>query len=144
MGKWNGPESNAQHNGPPKGSTNFAKNKPWRDAIGRALSKKGSCDRAEVLYEIAEKLIECALDSTSPHYQFAVKEIGLRMDGKPREHIEIGADGGHAALSLGISAAFRSLANVAITGEVIEAEVTESCILTAEPMDLEQREASDT
>ena len=118
MGKWNGPESNAQHNGAPKGNRNQLNGLEWKWAIQRALSKKGSCDRAEALYQIAEKLIECALDSSSPHFQFAVKEIGLRLDGKPKEYIEVSTD--EVVSTIGISAAYQSLIQITTNPKYIE------------------------
>ena len=120
MGKWNGPMRNALHNGAPKGNRNQLNGLEWKAAISRALSKKGSCDRAESLYEIAEKLIECALDSTNPHYQFAVKEIGLRLDGKPREYIEVSTDEAANAATRGISAAYQSLVQITTNPKDIE------------------------
>jgi hypothetical protein len=120
MGKWNGPESNAQHNGAPKGNRNQLNGFEWKAAINRALSKKGSCDRAETLYQIAEKLIECALDSTNPHFQFAVKEIGLRLDGKPRECIDVSSDEFANTATIGIAATYQSLVQISTSPKVIE------------------------
>jgi hypothetical protein len=119
MGKWCGPESNAQHNGAPKGNRNHLNGLEWKGAIKRALSKKGSCDRAETLYKIAEKLVECALDSTNPHFQFAVKEIGLRLDGKPTTLIGVSTDEFADAGTMGISASYQALAQTS-TPKVIQ------------------------
>ena len=123
MGKWNGLESNALHNGAPKGNRNQLNGLEWKAAISRALSKKGSCDRAESLYEIAEKLIECALDSKSPHFQFAVKEIGLRLDGKPRERAHVSSDEFANIAPIGISATYQSLVQITTNPEDIEQDI---------------------
>ena len=124
--------------GAPLGNKNASHANEWKQAIERALSVKGTRDRAEELYIVAETLLGCAKDTSSPHYQFAVKEIGLRLDGKPREHIQVGVDEGNAFIGIGISQAFANLVKIANTGEVIDAEVTEPCVLTAEPMGLDE------
>jgi len=123
MGKWNGPESNAQHNGAPKGNRNQLNGLEWKAAINRALSKKGSCDRAETLYVIAEKLIECALDPKSPHYQFAVKEIALRLDGKPRARIEVSIDEAAYAAPMGIAESYQSRVETTTNQDAIEQDM---------------------
>ena len=123
--------------GPPKGSrkgfvgnptgkgnqdgSNGHKNKPWKDAINRAMSKKGKCDQAEELYKIAREVVECAQDRSDPNFKFAVQEIGQRLDGKPVETVELGTD---TQRTLGISAALGLLAEFTrreetVTGEVI-------------------------
>ena len=98
---------------------NWHKNKPWRDAIERALRKKGKCEKAEELYLIAREVIECAQDRTNPKFEFAVKEVGLRLDGKPVETVELGDA---TQKTLGISAAFSLLADFAGREEVVVGE----------------------
>lgn len=123
MGKWKGPEDKRMTIPAPEGNTRFGDYHQWRNAISRALSKKGTVDRAESLYQVADELLQCALNPESPHYEFAVKEIGLRLDGKPKEHIEFSTDDGVAAVGIGISAAFASLVKATSGGEIVDGEV---------------------
>jgi|TARA_Y100000296_G_scaffold38168_1_gene44183 hypothetical protein len=102
---------------------NFAKSnrlKPWKAAIDRALSKKGKVDQAQELYLIAREVVESAQDRNNPNFQFAVKEVGLRLDGKPVETVELGDT---AQKALGISQAFSLLAEFAGREEVVVGEV---------------------
>jgi hypothetical protein len=61
----------------------------------------------EALLKIATELVECALDSTNPNFQFAVREIGLRLDGKPKDHIDL--DTTQPLVNAGISDAYAIL-----------------------------------
>jgi hypothetical protein len=71
--------------GAPLGNKNATKNRPWSEAINRALlSEDGKQLRA-----LADKLIACALAGDVA----ALREIGDRMDGKPAQAIT-GAEGG--------------------------------------------------
>jgi hypothetical protein len=119
--KWKGPEGT---NGAPEGNQNQSAQRPWKAAINRALSKKGSCDRSEELYLIAREVVECAQDRSDPNFAMAVKEVGLRLDGKPTEHIELTDD--TAQKLVGISAAFASLIGVTGRGEIIDGEIVVS------------------
>lgn len=122
VGQWNGPEGSGSRKGAPKGHQYGSRYNHWRSQIERALTKKGKCEQAEELYKIAENLIECAKDPESPHYEFAVKEIGNRLDGKPKERIELD-EGTATALGVGISAAFAQLVKITREGETIDGEV---------------------
>lgn len=112
--------------GPPKGKpSNNLKTARWKHAIGKALKQYNNdkIKQGEALDHIAFELVAAACDNTNENYQFAVKEIGLRLDGKHKEHIEIGVSEGAAALGLGISAAFASLIRITSGREVIDGEV---------------------
>ena len=70
------------------GNNNATKNKPWRDAIDSALNdyeKEGKVARNMALREIAMKMIEQALEGDKD----ARKEIGDRLEGKPRQAVEL-------------------------------------------------------
>ena len=78
----------------PKGHPGFTgktHNKPWRDAVNKALLQyenksddpRAYVKRGEALFKIATQMVECALDKDDDNFQFAVKEIGMRQDGKP-------------------------------------------------------------
>lgn len=123
MAEWRGPEGSAVHKGLPNNTIDFADpQRRWKQAIQRVLSKKGTVNAADELYKVAEKLLECAVDKESPHYQFAVKEIGLRLDGKPTERVQI-TDPSATAAVIGISAAFAKLVELQSGGKVINGEV---------------------
>ena len=63
-----------------KGNTNAVKAKPWAEAIDRALKQ----DRA-ALNRLAAKLIAKAEEGDMA----ALKEIGDRLDGKPKQQTEL-------------------------------------------------------
>lgn len=66
--------------GAPTGNQNAAKGRQWRDAINRALAKSGgTVDKGVV--QVAQVLVEQALAGE----QWAVLEIGNRLDGKPAQ-----------------------------------------------------------
>jgi hypothetical protein len=71
----------------PLGNKNAVKNRPWADAINRAvLANDGQRLRA-----IAEKLLVLAEQGDVS----ALRELGDRLDGKPKQQIEAtGADDG--------------------------------------------------
>jgi len=71
----------------PLGNKNAVKNRPWADAINRAvLANDGQRLRA-----IAEKLLVLAEAGDVS----ALRELGDRLDGKPKQQIEAtGADDG--------------------------------------------------
>jgi len=73
--------------GAPVGNNNAIKGKPWRDAINRALKKRSKTGIAEALEEIAEKMLIAAENGD----QWAIKELGDRIEGKPAQAI-IGGD----------------------------------------------------
>ena len=97
-----------------KGNKNQSKTKPWKEAINKALkqyeNKERGVRRGDALRRIADELIMAAMDRNDQNFQFAVKEIGLRQDGKPTETVEIGDA---TEKYLGISAAFAVLSQFA-------------------------------
>lgn len=67
------------------GNTNASnKNRPFADAIRRALADQDG----KKLRQIAEKLIARALEGDTS----ALKEIADRLDGKPKQDIDVGGD----------------------------------------------------
>ena len=70
--------------GAPKGNKNNVKNRPWAEAIDKAL-KQCEDGKPEKLRALADKLISLALDGES----WAMKELGDRVDGKPLAAIEM-------------------------------------------------------
>lgn len=73
--------------GAPVGNENSRKGKLWREALQRALELKslelGKAHRNAVLDDIAMTLVNAGLLGE----QWAVKEIGDRLDGKPAQAI---------------------------------------------------------
>lgn len=68
------------------GNKNASHDKPWSDAIRRALL----ADDGKKLRTLAEKLVERAEGGDIT----ALREIGDRIDGKPRQQMEVtGKDG---------------------------------------------------
>lgn len=74
--------------GAPTGNTNATKNKPWRDAINRALKKRSRVDAKEALDELAEKLLLAAENGEG----WALKEVGDRIEGKPAQAVTVSGD----------------------------------------------------
>lgn len=74
--------------GAPEGNKNATKNRPWAEAINRALL----AEDGKKLRALAEKLIEKALEGDVS----ALKEIGDRSDGKPSQQLEHTGEGGGA------------------------------------------------
>lgn len=73
--------------GAPVGNLNASKSKRWYETLDRAIKQ----DEGARLRAAAEKL----LDLAAAGEQWAVKEIGDRLDGKPTQQTEIsGPDGG--------------------------------------------------
>lgn len=74
--------------GAPEGNRNAAHDKPWADALKKAVlqyeDKDAGIGRGEALRTLAEKVFKQALGGDSA----AVREIGDRLDGKPRQQIE--------------------------------------------------------
>lgn len=71
--------------GAPEGNKNATKNRPWAEAVHRALL----AEDGKKLRQIADKLIDKALEGDVS----ALKEIGDRVDGKAIQAVT-GADGG--------------------------------------------------
>jgi len=68
--------------GAPIGSNNATKNKPWADAIKRAIAR-----RAEGEFAGINKLADKLLDKAEEGDMAALKELGDRLDGKPAQTI---------------------------------------------------------
>ena len=119
--------------GAPLGNHNRANGLEWKLAIKRALARKGNGDSDKVLLEIATLLVECALDRTDPHFMFAIREIGNRLDGKPRVSVDVATDYSRPDSYLGISGAFMALQDANAKQEaltVIDDEQTKQHKLT--------------
>lgn len=74
----------AESGGQP-GNKNGSKNKPWANALDRALAQYENPEvrSGDALRKIANKVIEQALEGNP----IAMKEIGDRMDGKAHQSI---------------------------------------------------------
>ena len=72
--------------GAPLGNKNATKNKPWADAINRVLL----AEDGQKMRDLAEKLVKAGLAGDVT----ALKEIGDRMDGKPKQQLEVAGDEG--------------------------------------------------
>ena len=70
--------------GAPLGNQNAVKNKPWREAVDRAL-KAGD---GQKLRAIADKLIDLAAAGDIQ----AIKELGDRLDGKAAQQVQLSGD----------------------------------------------------
>lgn len=71
--------------GAPKGNTNATKGKPFAQAIERALQKRSRTDQAKGLEEVANRLIDLAIEGDMP----AIKELADRVDGKSKQATEL-------------------------------------------------------
>lgn len=77
----------------PKGNQNARNAREWRDAIRYTLAKRGreldpdGSDAAHIrgLRKVAEKFVESAEAGDA----WALKELGDRWDGKPRQQVEL-------------------------------------------------------
>lgn len=77
--------------GAPVGNQNGAKAKVWAAAIERALAERSRLARKEALDDLAEKLLaKCDEGDMS-----ALKELGDRLDGRPKQAIEAEVQGEH-------------------------------------------------
>ena len=70
--------------GAPLGNSNATKNRPWREAINRALAQHDG----QKLRTIAEKLIAQAEAGDIQ----AIKELADRLDGKPAQQVQLSGD----------------------------------------------------
>lgn len=67
------------------GNNNAGKNKPFAEAIERALLKRSKVDQADALLKVAEQLIMAA---ESGDLQ-AIKELADRTDGKAMQSVAV-------------------------------------------------------
>lgn len=79
--------------GAPAGNRNASKSKLWEDAIRRAVL----ADDGKRLRQIAERLLDKAVEGDVA----AIKEVGDRLDGRPKQATELsGPDGAPIKASL--------------------------------------------
>lgn len=77
--------------GAPLGNQNAAKGRKFRAAVDRALEEKSRVLGKEALDEVCRVLIDQALAGE----QWAIQQLGDRLDGKPGQALEVtGEDGG--------------------------------------------------
>ena len=72
----------------PIGNDNKVKNKPWADAIARALARKAEGNKEGGLNLVADQLVTAAINGD----QWAIKEIGDRSDGKAAQSVTVAGD----------------------------------------------------
>ncbi len=77
------------------GNKNAKKAKIWADAVRRAIARKANGDLSGGLDRLADKLV----DAADAGEQWAVLELGNRLDGKPAQAI-IGGDADDPAISI--------------------------------------------
>ena len=70
--------------GAPEGNKNAVKNRPWAEALNRALL----AEDGKKLRALADRIIDKALEGDVQ----ALKEVGDRMDGKPAQALEHSGD----------------------------------------------------
>jgi len=70
--------------GAPLGNQNGKKNRPWSEAIQRALL----AENGKKLRAIADKIVQLAMDGDIQ----AIKELGDRVEGKPAQPVEHSGD----------------------------------------------------
>lgn len=78
-------KSTSNKGGAPLGNDNAAKNKPWAEALRKALIQYESKDikQGEALAKVAAVTVELALAGDKD----ARQEIGNRLDGKPHQTV---------------------------------------------------------
>jgi len=69
----------------PFGNQNGLKGRIWAEALRRAISRKANGDLNHGLDSLADKLVQSALDGE----QWAILELGNRLDGKPAQAVSI-------------------------------------------------------
>lgn len=74
----------------PQGNSNAAKGKAWSEAVKRAIREKYGKEWDESLAELAAQLVNAAAAGDLT----ALKEVGDRIDGKPKQQIEASGEGG--------------------------------------------------
>lgn len=83
-------KSTRNKGGAPLGNDNAAKNKPWAEALRKALVQYQTKDvkRGEAIAKLAERVVTDALAGNKEAWQ----EIGNRLDGKPHQTIAAEVD----------------------------------------------------
>lgn len=74
-----------------EGNQNAYKNKPWSDALRRAMARFDG-GKENALNLIADQTVKAAVSGD----QWAIKEIGERMDGKASQSVEHSTPDGEA------------------------------------------------
>lgn len=74
--------------GAPLGNNNNKKNKPWADAIRRAIARREQTGDGADLNRLAESLLDKAAEGDMA----ALKELGDRLDGKAAQSLTVGGD----------------------------------------------------
>jgi len=74
----------------PLGNQNAVKNRPWQDAINRALARFGEGSYDGGLNALADELIIKCKDGDLT----ALKELGDRLEGKPAQAVTVGNEEG--------------------------------------------------
>lgn len=77
----------SQRGGQP-GNQNAAKGKRWAAAIESAIERRVSEGKLKGLEELADKLIDAVLAGDLD----AIRELGNRLDGKPKQQLEVEGD----------------------------------------------------
>lgn len=78
--------------------------KLWRDALNRAIKRREE-DDPKALERLADNLLNFAFSADASEALPALKELGDRLDGKPKQQLEhTGEDG--ADIPLGIAVRF--------------------------------------
>jgi hypothetical protein len=76
--------------GAPPGNQNASKGRQWSEAVKKAIRTRYGKDWEESLEELASKLVDAAHSGDMQ----ALKEVGDRLDGKPKQQTELsGPDG---------------------------------------------------
>lgn len=73
--------------GAPLGNQNATRARQWREAILRAVARKGGTVQ-QGLDKAADKLV----DAVEQGEQWAIKEMGDRVDGKPAQQLVLNGD----------------------------------------------------
>jgi len=112
------PNPNPKH---PARQTGVPKGIPWASALRKAAAQYQCVGQghANALRRIADNVVECALDKESPHFEFAIKELGARLDGTAK--IEGGVNPTEFLHS--ISDAFAALVYFKSQSEALHGEV---------------------
>lgn len=71
----------------PEGNNNKNKNKPWADALKRAMARYDG-GKENALNLIADQTVKRAINGD----RWAVEEIGNRVDGKPAQSVSVAGD----------------------------------------------------
>lgn len=70
--------------GAPIGNKNAVKSKPWIAAIERAIKKRSLAAQKNALDDLAEKLLMACEQGDMT----ALRELGDRLDGKPKQEVD--------------------------------------------------------